>query len=586
MNCLQKLLLSKKPALVGDNLYGYLKAATCSNSIHTTALALQTADKAAAGAMDDAPNNEPILDYTSDARSKHRAELEQCLSEMQAKTSDIPIVIDGKEYRTDQVRQQRIPFEHGHTLAQFYYGSHELIRLASEVAIKRRKEWEFVAPEQRAQIFEKAAELVSGKYRFKLNAATMLGQGKTIKQAEIDSAAELADFFRFNSYYLRKLMQWQPRSTKYEKNSLELRGLDGFVASISPFNFTAIGGALVNVPALMGNCVVWKPSDTAVMSNYLILQILQEAGLPDGVINFVPCEGLDFGRLITSSRDLAGVNFTGSLATFQWLWSEIGLNVKRYNTFPRLVGECGGKNFHLVHPSAHVDTVVAQTIRSAFEYSGQKCSACSRLYVPAQMWTSGGVRDRLVEIAQNKLKLGPATDLNDTYLSAVIDSAAFKRISTYIQYAQTIGDNEVKVLCGGKTNDSVGYFVEPTILEVHNPRNLLMTEEIFGPVLSVYVYQEAELSKTMDLIDENPFALTGAIFAQDEAFIERAKRKLRMSAGNFYINDKSTGAVVGQQPFGGSRHSGTNDKAGGPFNLLRWTNQQTVKRTIKHMVDI
>jgi 1-pyrroline-5-carboxylate dehydrogenase len=534
----------------------------------------------------DWPANEPILDYLADKNSAHRLELLRSLDETAANVNDVPIIIDGREHRTEQVRHQSIPFEHNKHVAQFYYATADLIKLAIDVASSRRRDWEHVPMKKRAKIFERAADLVSGKYRAKLNAATMLGQAKTIKQAEIDSAAELADFFRFNSHYARMLARddWQPRSTKHERNSLEMRGLDGFVAAIAPFNFTAIGGNLMNAPVLMGNSVVYKPSDTAVLSNYLIVKLLQEAGLPDGLVNFVPCEGLDFGRLVSADRRLAGVNFTGSLATFQWLWTEVGLNVQRYDMFPRLVGECGGKNFHLVHQSAHVDTAVAQTIRAAFEYSGQKCSACSRLYVPASLWDAT-MRDKLVDRIRNEIQLGPATELDTTYTSAVIDARAFARIKSYLNYARNSPDNN-RIITGGETNDDIGYYVQPTLIETKQPRDRLMTEEIFGPVLTVYVYQDNELDSTLELIDENPFALTGAVFAQDEAFIERARRKLRMSAGNFYINDKSTGAVVGQQPFGGSRHSGTNDKAGGPFNLIRWTNQLTVKRTHKHLVDI
>jgi len=508
--------------------------------------------------------------------------LEKCLQEMQSSVHEVPILIGGKEYWTDEVRYQRMPFEHERKLAKFSYANQELIEKACETALEAGKEWDLTPAEQRAELFERAADLVSGKYRPLLNAATMLGQAKVVKQAEIDSAAELADFFRFNSYYMRMLPKWlQPKSTDVEKNHLELRALDGFVAAISPFNFTAIGGNLVGAPALMGNSLVWKPSDTAIYSGYLIMKLLQEAGLPVGVINFVPSEGLDFGRLITANSRLAGVHFTGSLMTFQWLWSEIGLNIKRYESFPRLIGECGGKNYHLIHVSANIEVAAAQTIRSAFEYSGQKCSACSRLYVPASKWAE--MRRILVEKVSS-LKVGPPTDFS-SYTSAVIDEAAFRRIESYLNFARTIG-HEVKVVHGGQTNSEIGYYIEPTILETTNPRNRLMLEEIFGPVMTVFVYQDHKLDETMDLINENPFSLTGAIFAQDEQFLARAKRRLRMSAGNMYINDKSTGAVVGQQPFGGSKHSGTNDKAGGPYNLMRWTNQQTVKRNLSPSSEI
>lgn len=532
--------------------------------------------------LENAINNEPILDYGSNSDNKHGLELVKCLEAIRGSVEDIPIVIKGKEYRTDEVRYQSIPFDHKEKVAKFYYASPNLIKKAIMVAVESREEWQNVALDDKLKMFEKAADLVCGSYRQRLNATTMLGQAKTINQAEIDAAAELTDFLRFNAYYMKQLIDWQqPRSTKFERNSLNFRPLDGFIAAISPFNFTAIGGNLATAPTLMGNTVLWKPSDTALLSNYTIFKILQEAGFPDGVINFLPCEGYDFGRIITGNSSLAGVNFTGSLVTFQWLWSEIGANIKRYKTFPRLVGECGGKNFHLIHKSAHVDTVITQTIKSAFEYSGQKCSACSRMYVPASLWVE--MKDKFVAAAKD-LKIGPATD-HSVFTSAVIDANAYRRITNYIGFANTC-KSELKLLCGGEASDEVGYYVKPTIFETLNPENRLMSEEIFGPVLTVYVYPDAELENTLDLINSNPYALTGAIFSQDEDFIDRAKRRLQMSAGNLYINDKSTGAVVGQQPFGGSKLSGTNDKAGGPHYLMRWCNQQTVKRTIKELPRI
>lgn len=534
-------------------------------------------------ATHDVPNNEPILDYLTSADTAHRRELEQELKHFQEHLQEIPIVIGGKKYHTNEVKYQRIPFDHHEKVSQFYYANNELILKAADCAFEARKDWDLVPVARRLELFERAASLVSGKYRAKLNAATMLGQAKTVQQAELDSAAELADFFRFNAHFMRQLMDIQPKSTDTETNSTEFRALDGFVAAISPFNFTAIGGNLASSPVMMGNCVVWKPSDTAMLSNYLVFKLLQEAGFPDGVINFVPSKGYDFGRAITSRPTLAGINFTGSLRTFRWLWSEVGLNIRRYNSFPRLVGECGGKNFHLVHESANLDTVVSQTIRSAFEYSGQKCSACSRLYVPANLWPQ--IRDQMVCIAKEKLKLGPATDYA-TYLSAVIDNVAYRRIKDYIDYAKDNPNDNLTIICGGDTNDEVGYYISPTIIETKNPYDRLMMDELFGPVLTVYVYPEVEpIDKVLEIIDENPFALTGAIFAQDESFIQYARDKLRLSAGNLYINDKSTGSVVGQQPFGGARLSGTNDKAGSMHYLMRWANQLTVKRTTKKLVN-
>lgn len=525
------------------------------------------------------PKNEPVLDYQSDPKSPHRLELDKQLARFQAETQDVPIVIKGKEYRTSETRYQLIPFEHKHRLAQFYYASHELIQKATQEALGSQREWIDLGLERRVELFEKAADLVSGKYRQQLNAATMLGQAKTIRQAEIDSAAELADFLRFNAYYMRELKDaWQPISDESESNSVEFRPLDGFVAAISPFNFTAIAGNIATAPALLGNCVVWKPSDTAILSNYLVFQLLKEAGFPDGVLNFVPSAGLDFGRLVTSDHQLGAINFTGSLTTFQWLWSEVGLNIKRYSAFPRLIGECGGKNFHLIHRSADLDTAVVQTIRSAFEFSGQKCSACSRLYVPQSLWPD--MKQRLVSTVGEQLKFGPATDF-DSFSSAVIDQTSYKRITKYISYAKRA--DEFELVCGGGASDQIGYFVEPTIFETKNPLSRLMQEEIFGPVLSVYVYPDSAIDKVMELIGQCQYALTGAIFAQDEQFIETASRRLLMNAGNLYINDKSTGAVVGRQPFGGAKLSGTNDKAGGAHYLMRFCNQRTVKRTKRHM---
>lgn len=527
------------------------------------------------------PKNEPVLDY-SDPKSAHRLELERQLSELAEQTLDIPIVIGGKEFRTNEPKYQVVPYDHEKRVARFYHAPQELIRQACDASLEARLDWLSIGVDKRIAIFEKAANLVSGKYRQKLNAATILGQAKTPAQAEIDSAAELADFLRFNAHYMRQLLAtWQPISTQYEKNSLHFRPLDGYVAAISPFNFTAIGGNLATAPALMGNCVVWKPSDTALLSNYLVFQVLKEAGFPDGLISFVPSAGLDFGRVVASSHKLAGVNFTGSLATFRWLWSEVGLNIGRYSCFPRLVGECGGKNFHLVHQSADIETVVAQTIRSAFEYSGQKCSAASRLFVPQSLWPY--IKERLLTTVKEKLKIGPANDF-DSFTSAVIDATAYQRITDYIAYARR--DANIQVLCGGKASNQMGYFVEPTILETKDPKNRLMQEEIFGPVLTTFVYPDNSIDKVLELINESQFALTGAVFAQDEQFIETAQRRLMMDAGNFYINDKSTGAVVGQQPFGGSRLSGTNDKAGGPHYLMRWCNQRTVKRTMRNMREL
>lgn len=535
-----------------------------------------------------APQNEIILDYKSDPKCEHRFKLEQALIELRSKCHEIPIIINGKRYdpSSSDWQFQSIPFEHESKIAKFKYATPELITEAFEVAQSTRCDWNNSwSLENRIELFELAANLAkSDKYRFKLNAATMLGQAKTIDQAEIDSAAELVDFLTFNAYYAKKLLQFaQPihsNPNKFIQNSTNFRPLDGFVGSISPFNFTAIGANLASAPTLMGNCVVWKPSDQSILSNYITMQLFEEAGFPNGVINFVPADGFTFGRQLTSSDELAGINFTGSLQTFRWLWNEVGLNIRRYNNFPRLSGECGGKNFHFVHESANPELVLEKTISSAFDYSGQKCSACSRLYVPASLWSGrANIRAKLIDFVNNQLKLGPATDLDNTNLSAVCDSKAFLKCQQYLQFAKE-HSNEMKILCGGNGNKSIGYYIEPTVIECKNPKNRLMEEEIFGPILSVYVYPDGQALETMDLIDDCRYALTGSIFAQDSNFIKLAKKRLSMAAGNFYINDKSTGAIVGQQPFGGARLSGTNDKAGGPFNLIRWTNLQTIKQNL------
>lgn len=412
------------------------------------------------------------------------------------------------------------------------------------------------------------------KYRQELNSATILGQSKTAIQAEIDSAAELVDFFRFNAYFLQESLKYRPISPKESINSMRHRGHDGFIAAISPFNFTAIGGNLAYTPALMGNSVLWKPSDTAILSGWTIFKICREAGVPAGVVNFIPAAGPDFGDTITQSPYLSGINFTGSPATFNHLWSQVGANIQTYINYPKLSGECGGKNYHFIHPSANTEHVVLSTIRSAFEYSGQKCSACSRMYVPESLWPT--ISERLVSVTE-ELKLGPADDFT-VFSSAVIDAAAFKRITSYINYAKT--SPNTRIIAGGTYDDSVGYFVRPTVIVTTDPMDKLMQEEIFGPVLTIYVYQDRDLDSAMNLVEKTtPYALTGSIFTQDREWAVAALEKFKYTAGNFYVNDKSTGAVVGQQPFGGHRKSGTNDKSGGPVYVHRWSSPQTIKET-------
>jgi 1-pyrroline-5-carboxylate dehydrogenase len=521
--------------------------------------------------------NEPVLSYN--AGSSELSELETAIKDLMSNSPhDIPLVVNGKEIRSGTSQKQVFPFDHGKTLAHFYHASPAVIEKAIHESVQVRKEsWDAVPLQEKISMFLRAGDLVSGKYRMKLNAATILGQSKTVIQAEIDAAAELADFFRFNAMFAEELLSYQPISTdpSVTTNTFRYRSLEGFIASISPFNFTAIGGNLASGPTLMGNVVLWKPSDTAILSNYIIFKLLEEAGFPPGVINFLPSNGPVFGSTVTKSPELTGVNFTGSVATFKTLWKMTAENLDTYKSYPRLVGECGGKNFHFVHPSAEVKTVAAATIRSAFEFSGQKCSACSRMYVPGSLWKQ--VKQNMLDIVC-QIKVGSPLDYSN-FMSAVIDEAAFKRISSYIDDAKTRKD-ETEIITGGTCDKSKGYFINPTIIQVKNPRDRLMTEEIFGPVLTVFVYEDSEVDKVVDLIDSSTaYALTGAVFAQDRKFLNKSSQRLKYAAGNFYINDKSTGSVVGQQPFGGSRMSGTNDKAGGPHYLLRWASPQNVKET-------
>ncbi|KAI1309398.1 Delta-1-pyrroline-5-carboxylate dehydrogenase, mitochondrial [Halotydeus destructor] len=518
--------------------------------------------------------NERVLDYLPG--SKERQELEAALADLRSNVTEVPLVIDGKRIKSELVQHQVAPFDHKCKVAQFYWATPDVIQTAIDASQKRREEWEKVPLSQKIKLLLKAADLVSGKYRAKLNAATILGQSKTIIQAEIDAAAELADFFRFNAFFAKELTGYQPISEDKSKvkNTFRYRGLEGFVAAVSPFNFTAIGGNLASAPTMMGNVVLWKPSDTAILSNYIIFQLLEEAGLPPGVINFLPSDGPAFGNTVLSSPHFAGLNFTGSVATFRHLWKQSADNLELYRNFPRLIGECGGKNFHFLHPTTDLETAVPQTIKSAFEYGGQKCSACSRAYVPESLWPR--FKDQILDI-RKQLKVGSPLEY-DTFHSAVIDGKAFNRIKGYIDHAKN--SSSATILGGGHCDDSVGFYIEPTIIQTTDPRDKIMTEEIFGPVLSIYVYKDSEIESTLDLVNSSTnFALTGAIFGQDDAFLSHATDKLKMAAGNFYVNDKSTGSVVGQQPFGGGRLSGTNDKAGGPHYLLRWASPQNVKET-------
>lgn len=525
--------------------------------------------------------NEPVLGYREG--SSERTTLREELKRTAAVTEEVPIVIGDENIRDGEPRFQVMPHDHSKKIAKFYYASEKTIGKAIDVTVEAQVRWDRTPLQERVRIWERAADLMAGEYRQKLNAATMLGQSKSVIQAEIDSAAELIDFFRFNVFFLKENAKYQPISEdpSVTRNSMRFRGIDGFIASISPFNFTAIGGNLAYTPALAGNGVLWKPSDTALLSNWKIFNIVREAGLPPGVVNFVPADGPTFGRTVTGSPYLAGINFTGSVPTFNWIWGAVAKNLDKYRNYPRLIGECGGKNYHFVHPTADILSVVNGTIRSAFEYCGQKCSACSRMYVPKSLWEP--IKEGLIKERAN-LKVGDPTDFS-IFMGAVIDDKAFDRITGYIDGAKKNPKN--KIIGGGGYDITKGYFVEPTIIETSDPHDKLMTEEIFGPVLTVYVYDDSNVEKTLGLVGSSTkFALTGAVFAKDKAFLRHALDKLKYTAGNFYINDKSTGSVVGQQPFGGGRMSGTNDKAGGPTYVTRWTSPQAIKETFVPLQEI
>lgn len=519
------------------------------------------------------PGNEPVYSYAPG--SPERAKLKAALAELAAKKIEIPLIIGGKEVRTGKIGQVVIPHNHSHVLAEYHMAGEAEIEMAVQAAMDAKPEWEALRWEERAAIFLKAAELLAGKYRYQMNAASMLSTGKTAFQAEIDAACELIDFLRFNVYFAQQIYNDQPPiSPTGIWNYVQQRPLEGFVLAIAPFNFTAIAGNLPTAPAIMGNTVLLKPASSCVYTPYLLMQILKEAGMPDGVINFIPGSGRQIGDICLPHRDLGGVHFTGSTGVFQNMWQTIGKNIAGYKSYPRLVGETGGKDFIVVHKSANLRKVATGIIRGAFEYQGQKCSAASRAYIPAGMWDA--LRKELeTDIA--KIKPGPTTDFRN-FFSAVIDRAAFDSITEHIDYAKESADAEV--IIGGNYDDSVGYFIEPTVILAKTPNFRTMEEEIFGPVMTIYVYPDEEFEQVLDTCDQtSPYALTGAVFATERTAVSLAMDKLQNAAGNFYINDKPTGAVVGQQPFGGARASGTNDKAGSPLNLLRWTSMRTIKET-------
>jgi len=521
-----------------------------------------------------AVDNEPFSNFMPG--SKLLDDVMQEVEQLKREPMDIPIVIGGKEIRTENIKYQKIPHDHKVSLAKFSYADKPLISDAIESCLAARSKWELTPWEHRAAVFLRAADLLAGKYRAKILAATMLGQSKTLQQADIDAVAETVDFYRFAVQFAEQLYSMQP---EYHSpgvwNRVEWRGLEGFIAAIAPFNFTAIGGQLWGTPVMMGNSVVYKPCDTAISAGYLLYQLLQEAGLPEGVCNFVPADGPEFGDTIISHGDLAGISFTGSSPTFRALWRGVGENIHNYRTYPRLVGETGGKNYHLVHPSACTESVINGTILSAFEYSGQKCSACSRLYIPASVWPE--VKEKLVS-ATAALKIGSPEDVK-SFTSAVIDDKSFNKIKNYIEFAKD--DSSCEILVGGDCDDSVGYYVQPTIVETIDPQCKLLHEEIFGPVLTVYVFDDSKWDDVVELVDStSPYGLTGSIFCTDRSVLHETHKALRHSAGNIYFNDKSTGSVVGQQPFGGSRASGTNDKAVSLNLISKWTSPQAIKESL------
>ncbi len=518
------------------------------------------------------PTNEPIRDY--EPGSAEKSSLKKRLSEMMAETVEIPLIIGGEEVRTGDLGKAVCPHDHGHVLATYHQAGTAEVEAAIAASQAAWHDWSNLPWEARAAVFLKAADLLAGPWRDTINAATMLNQSKTVFQAEIDSACEMIDFWRFNVAYLRDILEDQPESAPGMWNRLEYRALEGFVFAVTPFNFSSIGGNLPTAPALMGNVALWKPASTAVLSGYYILRLLEEAGLPPGVINYIPGRGSTVGDPVFASPLLAGLHFTGSTGTFQFMWKTIGDNIANYHSYPRIVGETGGKDFVFAHPSADVDTLAVALVRGAFEYQGQKCSAASRAYIPSSLWPQ--VESRVGELLAT-VKMGSPLDFRN-FMAAVIDRSAYDSITGYIEHARQ--SDAAEILFGGGSDDSVGYFIEPTVIRTTDPGFKTLCEEIFGPVLTIYVYEDEDLDEALGLCDTgSPYALTGAIFARDRREIVRLSEALRHTAGNFYINDKPTGAVVGQQPFGGSRASGTNDKAGSAMNLLRWTSVRTMKET-------
>ncbi len=522
--------------------------------------------------------NEPVLDHA--AGSREREQLVEMLKEMKSKKVDVPMYIGGEQVFTDNKVTMRSPYDLSQELGTYSKGEERHVRDAIDAAMKAKSEWENTPWQERAAIFLKAADLLVGPYRAKMNAATMMAQSKNIFQSEIDAICELADFWRFNVQFMAEIYENQPRSDFGIWNRTEYRPLEGFVFAITPFNFTAIAGNLPSAPAMLGNTVVWKAAESQIYSANVIMEILTEAGLPPGVINFIHVSGPVAGDVIFNHPDFGGLHFTGSTGVFKALWKTIGENIDKYRSYPRIVGETGGKDFVLAHPSADKKALATALVRGAFEFQGQKCSAASRAYIPKSIWAE--VKEMLLKDLSS-IKVGSPEDFSN-FVNAVIDEKAFDKIKSYIDQAKSDGD--VEIIAGGKADKSRGYFIEPTVIVAKDPKYRTMCEEIFGPVLTIFVYEDDKFDEVLELVDNtSPYALTGAVFSQDRYAIDKATRALRHSAGNYYINDKPTGAVVGQQPFGGARGSGTNDKAGDILNLYRWISQRTIKETFNPPKD-
>jgi len=524
------------------------------------------------------PNNEPIYGYLKG--SPERAALEKELQRQSSIIVDIPAIINGREVRTGKLKMVAMPCDHGHILAKYHQVGPEEVKLAVKSACEAKEQWMTMSWVERTAITLKIAKLISDKHRQLINVSTMLGQGKNIFQAEIDSVGETIDFIRFNAYFISKIYGEQPLSNPEQMNRIEYRPLEGFVYTITPFNFTAIGSNLNLAPVLMGNTTVWKSATTSLLSNYYLMQVFKEAGLPDGVINFLPGSGAVISDVVLKSKELAGIHFTGSNGTFNGLWKSVSDNLGIYKSYPKLVGETGGKDFIFVHNSSDPVQVATAFVRGAFEYQGQKCSACSRGYVPKSLWPQ--VKEKMLEML-SRIKVGDVRDF-DCFVNAVIDENSFDNIMGYISKTKSSG--QAKIITGGEGDKSKGYFVQPTVIEASDPHFLTMEEEIFGPVLTIYVYDDDKFEETLGICDStSPYALTGAIFARERSAIVTACQTLRYAAGNFYYNDKCSGAMVGLQPFGGARASGTNDKAGGVYNLLRWISPRTIKENYAPPTD-